>query len=462
MNTKALRWTNKSVLNFAEGEDPIKKIENKAREIAIWAIDKGWNGPPYDPIRLADFLKTPVVPRDDIRDARTIPHGRKGSVIEFNPSAPRWRVRFSIAHEIAHTFFPDCRQRVRNRFVHTDVKGDDWQLEFLCNLAAAELLMPVGSFLTLKTDSLTIERMLSLKQEYDVSMEALLMRVAKLREEPCAVFFATRMEGGSFKDSYRLDYIVPSRSFSGTLTRGIYLPPNSVLSECISIGYTASGVERWSPESDRLGVECVGIPPLPGNIYPRVAGLLKPLRSKRMFQASNIIYVRGDALTPRGSRHKIIAHIVNDQSPTWGGKSFAASLRRQWQHVQDDFYEWALSRRSEFSLGAVRQCLVDASTTVVSMVAQRGYGPSPTPRIRYSALESCLNQLAEIASGLGATVHMPRIGAGNAGGAWPIIEELIIDNLLDKGIMVTVYSLPDRPQPVARDRFLIEVSQQHI
>ncbi len=461
MNSNALRWTNKSVLSFAGGEDPIKKIEKTAREIAIRAIDKGWSGPPYDPIRLADFLKTPVVPRDDIRDARTVPHGSKGSVIEFNPSAPRWRVRFSIAHEIAHTFFPDCGQRIRNRSVHTDVTGDDWQLELLCNLAAAELLMPIGSFSSLKTDSLTIEHMLTLKQEYDVSMEAILMRVAKLRDEPCAVFFATRIESGPSKDSYRLDYIVPSRSFSGNLAGGIYLPANSILSECVSIGFTASGVEKWSSESGRLEIDCLGIPPLPGNTYPRVAGLLKPIRSKEAFQTNNVIYIRGDALTPRGSGQRIIAHIVNDQSLIWGGKSFAASLRRQWQHAQDDFHEWVLKHRSEFSLGSVRKCSVDESTVVVSMVAQRGYGPSSTPRIRYSALESCLNQLAEIASELGATVHMPRIGVGNAGGAWSIVEELIIDNLCNKGIVVTVYSLPERTRAVAKDGFLAEVSQQH-
>jgi hypothetical protein len=37
---------------------------------------------------------------------------------------------------------------------------------------------------------------------------------------------------------------------------------------------------------------------------------------------------------------------------------------------------------------------------------------------------------------------MPRIGSGQAGGSWWIIEELINDTLVNRGICVTVYDLP--------------------
>jgi hypothetical protein len=39
---------------------------------------------------------------------------------------------------------------------------------------------------------------------------------------------------------------------------------------------------------------------------------------------------------------------------------------------------------------------------------------------------------------------MPRIGAGQAGGNWSVIEELIGDILLTSGIDVTVYDLPNQ------------------
>ena len=43
---------------------------------------------------------------------------------------------------------------------------------------------------------------------------------------------------------------------------------------------------------------------------------------------------------------------------------------------------------------------------------------------------------------LKASVHMPRIGTGHAGGSWEIIEELVLDTLVHQGVPVTVYSLP--------------------
>ena len=65
--------------------------------------------------------------------------------IEYNPNRPRERRRYSVAHEIAHTLFPDCAKRVRHRGSHHGKRpgSDDWQLEALCNIAAAEILMPV-------------------------------------------------------------------------------------------------------------------------------------------------------------------------------------------------------------------------------------------------------------------------------------------------------------------------------
>ena len=87
--------------------------------------------PPYDPFALAEHLKIPVVARQDIPEARTVP-SKQGFLIEFNPNRPRNRVKYSICHEIAHTCFPDCAERVRNRLTHEKMKGEDWQLETLC------------------------------------------------------------------------------------------------------------------------------------------------------------------------------------------------------------------------------------------------------------------------------------------------------------------------------------------
>jgi hypothetical protein len=95
-------WTNESVRAFAGGADPIAVMEEHARALALEALDAGWVGPPFDPIKLAQIRKIPVQPSADVQDARTVPVGRKGLRIDYNPTRPRARVRFSIAHEIAH------------------------------------------------------------------------------------------------------------------------------------------------------------------------------------------------------------------------------------------------------------------------------------------------------------------------------------------------------------------------
>ncbi|WP_223165596.1 hypothetical protein [Lentzea indica] len=59
--------------------------------------------------------------------------------------------------------------------------------------------------------------------------------------------------------------------------------------------------------------------------------------------------------------------------------------------------------------------------------------------IRYHALESCLEKLAEHARQRNATVHMPKIGGGLAGGDRDRIESIASRALA--GVPTTVYVL---------------------
>ena len=77
---------------------------------------------------------------------------------------------------------------------------------------------------------------------------------------------------------------------------------------------------------------------------------------------------------------------------------------------------------------------------VANMVAQRGMKTgSNGPPMRYEAVRACLGKPAVEAKELGASVHMPRIGCGLAGGRWEEIEPIISDELLWQGVEVTVY-----------------------
>jgi O-acetyl-ADP-ribose deacetylase (regulator of RNase III) len=74
------------------------------------------------------------------------------------------------------------------------------------------------------------------------------------------------------------------------------------------------------------------------------------------------------------------------------------------------------------------------------MVGQHGMRRgSHGPPIRYDAVERCLTAVAEHAARLSATVHLPRIGCGLAGGRWELIEPLITATLGARNIPTTVY-----------------------
>src|SRR5206468_6023907 len=130
----------------------------------------------------------------------------------------------------------------------------------------------------------------------------------------------------------------------------------------------------------------------------------------------HIRFVRGDAMQTRGEGKKLIVLIVNDTTPNWGGGGFAQAVGRKWRSVQADFKQWWSKHPSKSSLGNTHVTRIDPDTSIAHMIAQHGFGPSDKPRIRYGALKLCLADVAAIAKSQGASVHMPRIGVGNARG----------------------------------------------
>ncbi len=446
MINRPTRWTNASVIQFAGGNDPIEKMETVAREVALAAMDRGWVGPPFDPIALAEILGYQIEAREDVREARVLYDANLGFKIQFNPIRPKGRTAFSVAHEIAHTLFPDCKRKVRNRSMHSEVADDDWQIEILCNIGAAELLMPTGSFSPPASEDLSLDKLLDERRKFQVSTEAILIRCVKLAKSACAAFSASRVKGnetsGSGKGHYRLDYIIPSQTWPSKTSFDERLPSSANLNECSAIGFTAKGTIELGTRS--IAVEAVGLPPYPGRIEPRVAGLLFFDTDRgRQRGVPKIQYVKGDALKPRGGSPKVIAHVINDATTHWGGVSFAAALKKKWPDAHRAFTQKVLmSNREALTLGSVSHALAEPGLHVYNIVAQHGFGKSTTPRIRYAALEVGLKKLAEFAASQGASVHMPRIGAGNAGGSWSVIEELIEDALIKQGVSVMVYDLP--------------------
>lgn len=164
------------------------------------------------------------------------------------------------------------------------------------------------------------------------------------------------------------------------------------------------------------------------------------LAMDRLDPPHEIRYVVGDATQP-DAEPAIVAHVCNDRG-LWG-KGFVMAISQRFPEAEKAFRRWHRSGDGEnpFGLGAVQFVDVTATISVANMVAQHGVASvrSPGPRIRYDALATCLTHLADEALVRRRSVHMPRIGAGLAGGVWPVIEALVHTFLIRKGVGVTVY-----------------------
>lgn len=439
MTNTSSNWTNVSVVDFASGLDPIEKMKQEAQKTILCALDQGWSGPPFDPIELAKILAIEVRPNPALADARVfLVDGRYQ--IEYNPHRPRGRVNFSIAHEIAHTFFPDCQKEIRNR---SRKKWDrtNWELELLCNFGAAEMLMPVGSFPS-ESEVKTIEDLMLIRKEYQVSAEAVLIRFVKLSSSKIACFSATRLQKFGETTKYRLDYRIASSIWKQTFNRDDLQHFNSrVLDECVAIGTTSKGDERWGTNSKRVHIEAVALPPFPGSDNLRLTGFVRPVSEESNLK--DIDYRQGNASLFVTKSSVAILHIVNDDALRWGPRGFAGALRKEQPIAFDDYVHWGQTRPTEKALGSVHMASLTNNQYVVSLIAQEGYGRSLSPRIRYWALDKALrNATKKLIQAKVKTVQMPKIGTGQARGNWEVIEGMIRETLVASGFEVRVIELP--------------------
>lgn len=163
-------------------------------------------------------------------------------------------------------------------------------------------------------------------------------------------------------------------------------------------------------------------------------------------------HVTGDATLPPGDGPKIITHCCNDIG-AWGA-GFVLPLGNRWPRSKEAYLEWFKVEPSfdpdfvEVSgppqLGEVQLVLVGPKLWVANLIGQHqvGIGDDNRPPIRYDAIRTGLVKVCRYAKIHEASVHMPKMGAGLAGGNWGAIEQLVKTELVNRGIEVTVYSLP--------------------
>ncbi|MCB0517205.1 MAG: hypothetical protein R2798_06365 [Chitinophagales bacterium] len=173
-----------------------------------------------------------------------------------------------------------------------------------------------------------------------------------------------------------------------------------------------------------------------------------------------IKFIKGDATNPNEHGTKIIVHICNDIGG-WG-KGFVLAISKRWKQPEAEYRNWHKSKALEqtdtvqferlenrdkdssekkFELGNVQFVKATDDIWVANMIAQRDIRPDKNgvPPIRYSFVSECLERVRHFAKRQNASVHMPRIGCGLAGGHWAEIEKIINDNLTAHEIETIVY-----------------------
>ena len=112
---------------------------------------------------------------------------------------------------------------------------------------------------------------------------------------------------------------------------------------------------------------------------------------------------------------------------------------------------WPISKKSleiwkenkiNFNIGEAQLVPLNSNIYVYQILVQKGLRSKNNEAILdYAALTKCLRALAVIAKDMNATVHMPKIGAGQAKGDWNVIQGIIHEELIKKDIRVNVYVL---------------------
>lgn len=174
----------------------------------------------------------------------------------------------------------------------------------------------------------------------------------------------------------------------------------------------------------------------------------------------HILFTKGDATKPTGSDTKIIVHVCNDVG-AWGG-GFVLAVSQRWAEPEAQYRNWFRNKvgvetdtvkygsmenhpnnadEKIFKLGNVQFVKVSEAIWVANMIGQKNvsHDASGLPPIRYEAIAECLKKVVHFAKSKNASVHMPRIGSGLAGGNWEDIEEIIRRELIAYKVKTTVY-----------------------
>ncbi len=237
--------------------------EAMVQQVVALLDEVGIDEPPVDLRIVGSFervkdIQSVVMPQA----GRLVPDG-SGFTIHVNAHHSHGKQNFTIGHEIGHILVPSYR--ARPRLVDDMTTGAYDQVheeEYLCDVAAAELLMPMALFRPRAAAvGFSLDAVVDLARLFHASREAVAIRLAQTDLWPSAVavwhqaYKPTQqqalgqptfvgMEWAAPQKELRVRYAVHSSAFGHYLHRHLAAEADGCLANCFREGGVVSGVEQ--------------------------------------------------------------------------------------------------------------------------------------------------------------------------------------------------------------------------
>jgi hypothetical protein len=180
----------------ANTQDPSEAVCFHVRKLRADAMLAGLKSP-LEAILRYRHIEGPGIDDALSCDGCLVPKGNAyadGFRILLRGGVTATRTRFTLAHEICHSFFYELVPEIKFSEHHTDNEE-----ERLCNIGAAELLMPADC---VQRDAdgraVSLSTLTSLSAQYGVSLDAMLNRLRALRLWSCELSVWHRMTNSQF------------------------------------------------------------------------------------------------------------------------------------------------------------------------------------------------------------------------------------------------------------------------
>ena len=270
------------VPSFANDQEARQTVEARAADLIERTMRQypDWNPPPFEPERFASALGFPIIrtraPSD--WDALFVPVGERPHIVINTAAGSPRRRSFSIAHEIAHSWFDDpsgatyfLRSQNKERYYRDESAQ---RLERLCDLGAAELLMPRRWFeAAIAETGRNAVAVPHVAERFCVSREAAALRLVETNDVPCApgIFeFAAQpsadRRGPNIRAphaehrAYRARRVFCSRGFPFLFPPGKSVPENSVIYKATFQRGELQAVEDFSLGRTKARLEVSAFP----------------------------------------------------------------------------------------------------------------------------------------------------------------------------------------------------------